>query len=125
MILLVQKYVYGIIINEQNPKILLLLVIRSALIILGTLYLFGGWNGTEDLDDLWSFCTTSERWTLLCRHSSLAYGPSPRSCHKMVFDPVYRKLYTLGRYLDNAQRIPSNMNVSKSILNYVKPVCEY
>ncbi|KAJ0174253.1 hypothetical protein K1T71_010399 [Dendrolimus kikuchii] len=76
----------------------------------GTLYLFGGWNGTEDLDDLWSFCTTSERWTLLCRHSSLVYGPSPRSCHKMVFDPVHRRLYTLGRYLDNGQRIPSNMN---------------
>ncbi|XP_026741062.1 muskelin isoform X1 [Trichoplusia ni] len=75
-----------------------------------TLYLFGGWNGSEDLDDLWSFCTTSERWTLLCHHSGLVGGPTPRSCHKMVFDPVHRRLFTLGRYLDNAQRIPSNMN---------------
>ncbi|CAG5036140.1 unnamed protein product [Parnassius apollo] len=76
----------------------------------GTLYLFGGWNGTEDLDDLWCYTTTSERWTLLCQHSSLMSGPSPRSCHKMVFDPVNERLYTLGRYLDNAQRVPSNMN---------------
>ncbi|XP_075981320.1 muskelin 1 isoform X2 [Anticarsia gemmatalis] len=76
----------------------------------GTLYLFGGWNGTEDLDDLWSFCTRSERWSLLCRHSGQVGGPSPRSCHKCVFDPVHRRLYTLGRYLDNAQRVASNMN---------------
>ncbi|CAH2042154.1 unnamed protein product, partial [Iphiclides podalirius] len=76
----------------------------------GTLYLFGGWNGTEDLDDLWCYSTVAERWTLLCRHSSMAGGPSPRSCHKMVFDPVHERLYTLGRYLDNAQRVPSNMN---------------
>lgn len=77
----------------------------------GTLYLFGGWNGTEDLDDLWSFCTRAERWTLLCRHSGMVGGPSPRSCHKCVFDPVHRRLYTLGRYLDNAQRVASNMNL--------------
>ncbi|XP_034835411.1 LOW QUALITY PROTEIN: muskelin [Maniola hyperantus] len=76
----------------------------------GTLYLFGGWNGSEDLDDLWSFNTTTERWTLLCRHSGMVGGPTPRSCHKMVFDPVHERLYTLGRYLDNAQRVPSNMN---------------
>ncbi|XP_045452332.1 muskelin [Melitaea cinxia] len=76
----------------------------------GTLYLFGGWNGTEDLDDLWSFDTTAEKWTLLCRHSGMVNGPSPRSCHKMVFDPLHERLYTLGRYLDNAQRVPSYMN---------------
>ncbi|KPJ04033.1 Muskelin [Papilio xuthus] len=76
----------------------------------GTLYLFGGWNGTEDLDDLWSYSTGEERWSLLCRHSSQVGGPSPRSCHKMVFDPVNDRLYTLGRYLDNAQRVPANMN---------------
>ncbi|XP_052743580.1 muskelin [Bicyclus anynana] len=75
----------------------------------GTLYLFGGWNGSEDLDDLWSYDTGTERWTLLCRHSEAVNGPSPRSCHKMVFDPVHEKLYTLGRYLDNARRVPSNM----------------
>ncbi|XP_052755942.1 muskelin isoform X2 [Galleria mellonella] len=76
----------------------------------GTLYLFGGWNGTEDLDDLWSFCTASERWALLCRHSGRAGGPGPRSCHKMVLDPRRRRLYTLGRYLDTAHRTLRNMN---------------
>ncbi|XP_028163273.1 muskelin isoform X2 [Ostrinia furnacalis] len=76
----------------------------------GTLYLFGGWNGTEDLDDLWAFDTNTERWSLLCEHSARAGGPSPRSCHKMALDPLRRRLYTVGRYLDNAQRIPSEMN---------------
>lgn len=85
----------------------------------GTLYLFGGWNGTEDLDDLWSFCTKTERWTLLCRHSGRVCGPSPRSCHKMVFDPVHRRLYTLGRYLDNVQRVPSNMNSDLYVFDVV------
>ncbi|XP_053614585.1 muskelin isoform X2 [Plodia interpunctella] len=76
----------------------------------GTLYLYGGWNGTVDLDDLWAFDTERERWTLLCAHSGQVNGPSPRSCHKMVLDPVRRKLYTLGRYLDSAQRVAHNMN---------------
>ncbi|XP_072942576.1 muskelin [Epargyreus clarus] len=76
----------------------------------GTLYMFGGWNGSEDLDDLWSYSTTEEKWTLLCRHSHEVNGPSPRSCHKMVFDPVHERLFTLGRYLDNVQRLPCNMN---------------
>ncbi|RVE51419.1 hypothetical protein evm_003974 [Chilo suppressalis] len=75
----------------------------------GTLYLFGGWNGTEDLDDLWSYDTKAERWQLLCRHSGLVGGPSPRSCHKMVLEPRKKRLYTVGRYLDNAQRLPANM----------------
>ncbi|XP_041985047.1 muskelin [Aricia agestis] len=75
----------------------------------GTLYLFGGWNGVRDLDDLWSFDTETERWTLLCRNSRLEGGPQPRSCHKMVFDPVHGKLFTLGRYLDSGQRTPENM----------------
>ncbi|CAB3257188.1 unnamed protein product [Arctia plantaginis] len=89
----------------------------------GTLYLFGGWNGTEDLDDLWSFCTRTERWTLLCRHSVLEGGPSPRSCHKCVFDPVHRRLYTLGRYLDNAQRVASNM--MSDLYMYDVVTCEW
>ncbi|XP_062529883.1 muskelin isoform X2 [Bombyx mori] len=93
--------------NKPGPRGGHQLVVDSTT---GTLYLFGGWNGTEDLDDLWSYSTKGERWTLLCRHSSLVGGPTPRSCHKMVFDPVHRRLYTLGRYLDNAQRVPSNMN---------------
>ncbi|XP_059059021.1 muskelin [Achroia grisella] len=78
--------------------------------ITGTLYLFGGWNGTEDLDDLWAFEPATERWTALCRHSGRAGGPGPRSCHKMVLDAARRRLYTLGRYLDSAQRLPANMN---------------
>ncbi|VVD05213.1 unnamed protein product [Leptidea sinapis] len=65
---------------------------------------------TVHLDDLWRFDPETERWTLLCEHSEQHGGPSPRSCHKMVFDPVHQKLYTLGRYLDNAQRTPANLN---------------
>ncbi|KAL4704274.1 hypothetical protein ACJJTC_016292 [Scirpophaga incertulas] len=75
----------------------------------GTLYLFGGWNGHEDLDDLWAYDTRAEKWQLLCASSSSVGGPKPRSCHKMVFDPKRRRLYLLGRYLENAQRLPENM----------------
>lgn len=81
----------------------------------GLLYLFGGWNGEEDLDDLWSFDPSTESWRLLCLHSGAVGGPSPRSCHKMVFDPVHEKLYTLGRYLDNVQRVPENMKVNDTL----------
>ncbi|KOB75367.1 putative Muskelin [Operophtera brumata] len=56
-----------------------------------------GKPGPRDLDDLWAYSTTEEKWTLLCRRSQQAGGPGPRSCHKMVFDPVHRRLYTLGR----------------------------
>lgn len=65
-----------------------------------TIYLFGGWNGHHDLDDMWSYLIDEQRWQLLSRHTAEDGGPSPRSCHKMTFDPLTGYLYILGRVGD-------------------------
>ncbi|CAG9114457.1 unnamed protein product [Plutella xylostella] len=77
----------------------------------GNLYLFGGWNGTSDLDDLWCYEPERAQWSLRCAHSGAVGGPAPRSCHKMALHPGRGILYTIGRYLDNAMRVPENMKV--------------
>ena len=38
-------------------------------------------------------------------------GPSARSCHKMCLDVERQQLFTLGRYVDSAQRVPENLKV--------------
>ena len=77
------------------------------------LYLFGGWDGNRDLADFWAFDVTNNKWKLLSLDTENDGGPSPRSCHKMVFDPKTRHIYLLGRYLerglrDRAQNIKSD-----------------
>ncbi|GJJ06436.1 hypothetical protein Clacol_000628 [Clathrus columnatus] len=66
----------------------------------GIIYIFGGWNGKHDLDDLWCYYIDEQRWRLLSKHTAQDGGPSPRSCHKMVFDPLTGYLYILGRVGD-------------------------
>lgn len=34
------------------------------------LYLFGGWNGNQDLADLWTYNINDSTWTLLCEDTS-------------------------------------------------------
>ncbi|KAH8299381.1 hypothetical protein KR044_000853 [Drosophila immigrans] len=67
-------------------------------------YLYGGWDGYQDLSDLWVYKIELDEWTLLCDRSELTKGPSPRSCHKMIFDPISENIFMLGRYLDNSIR---------------------
>ncbi|XP_066584109.1 muskelin [Prorops nasuta] len=67
----------------------------------GNLYLFGGWNGNQDLADFWSYNISEDKWTLLSKNTETIGGPSARSCHKMCLDPVRKQLFTLGRFLDN------------------------
>jgi len=31
------------------------------------LYLFGGWDGNQDLSDLWSYDIEAGNWTLICK----------------------------------------------------------
>ena len=60
----------------------------------GSIFLFGGWNGSQDLADLWRFDLPlrsdagagSGRWTLVSADVTQQGGPSPRSCHKCCFD---------------------------------------
>lgn len=69
----------------------------------GVIYMFGGWDGKKNLDDLWAYSIVEERWKLLSSSTSLDGGPGPRSCHKMVFDPLLGYIYLLGS-LDNGDR---------------------
>lgn len=68
------------------------------------IYLFGGWDGFQDMSDLWVFNIETSTWSLIFEHSEQFGGPTPRSCHKMVFDPVSENIFILGRYLDNSIR---------------------
>ena len=33
------------------------------------LYLFGGWDGNQDLSDLWVYNITSNKWTVICKNT--------------------------------------------------------
>jgi len=73
------------------------------------IYLFGGWDGSQDLADFWSFHVPTKRWTLISSNTAEEGGPSPRSCHKMVLDQERRQIFTLGRYVDSSMRTPNNL----------------
>ncbi|XP_058830933.1 muskelin isoform X1 [Topomyia yanbarensis] len=75
-----------------------------------TIYLFGGWDGSEDLSDLWSYDVKNNRWALIHEKSELLEGPTPRACHKMVYDTQNSQIFMIGRYLDSASRTEENIN---------------
>lgn len=33
------------------------------------LYLFGGWDGNQDLSDLWVYNIISNKWTIICKNT--------------------------------------------------------
>ncbi|EJD02721.1 uncharacterized protein FOMMEDRAFT_156054 [Fomitiporia mediterranea MF3/22] len=68
----------------------------------GLIYLFGGYDGQRSLDDFWVYDVREERWRLLS-HSVCEEkrGPTPRACHKMVFDQKSGCIYVLGRLGDS------------------------
>ncbi|KAI0775785.1 Muskelin N-terminus-domain-containing protein [Trametes elegans] len=67
----------------------------------GVIYLFGGWDGHRNLDDLWAYDVATDSWRLLSLATSREKnGPSPRACHKMVFDSKTGSIYLLGRLGD-------------------------
>ncbi|RWS09436.1 muskelin-like protein [Dinothrombium tinctorium] len=67
-----------------------------------TIYLYGGWDGSQDLADLWCYNIAKSEWICISKDTSLEGGPSARSCHKMCLDPQRKKIFLLGRYLDSA-----------------------
>jgi hypothetical protein len=71
----------------------------------GLLYLFGGWDGTKDLCDLWTFSIQEQRWHLVCGDTREVRGPGPRSCHKGALDERTGHLWVLGRFIDNANKV--------------------
>lgn len=74
-----------------------------------TIYLLGGWDGNQDLSDLWAYNVPLKQWHLISRDTEAEGGPSARSCHKMCLDPERRQIFTLGRYLDTQYRTPENL----------------
>ncbi|KAG6820280.1 hypothetical protein H0H93_002892 [Arthromyces matolae] len=66
------------------------------------IYLFGGWDGGNSLDDFWVYSVKDDRWRVLSHSTSgEKNAPGARSCHKMVFDTKTGSIYVLGRLNDS------------------------
>jgi len=78
-------------------------------ILTETIYMFGGWDGNQDLADLWACHLPSQQWTCLSKNTENEDGPSARSCHKMCLDYDRKQIFTLGRYLDSSMRTAENL----------------
>jgi len=65
------------------------------------IFLFGGWNGHEDLNDFWMYDIKNETWKLISANASNENGPSKRSCTKMVYDSRFNRLLLYGKYSTN------------------------
>lgn len=69
------------------------------------IWLFGGWDGTENWGDLWRW-TESLGWqeipstTGSIDELTEPTAPAARSCHTLVIDSSAGKLYVTGRYLE-------------------------
>ena len=75
------------------------------------IFLYGGWTGKQDLSDLWHYTT---HWKAIT-----SKGPTPRSCHKMIYNKCDNNLYIFGKYVDQEARtaIPLNADFWKFDLN--------
>lgn len=81
-----------------------------------TVYLFGGWDGIQDLADFWAYYFPSQQWMCLSKNSDEEGGPTARSCHKMCLDLERKQIFILGRYLDSSMRTKDNLKVSTTIV---------
>ncbi|KAI7884593.1 hypothetical protein K492DRAFT_142763 [Lichtheimia hyalospora FSU 10163] len=73
------------------------------------IYLFGGWNGHHDLADLWCYHIREGQWRLISVNTELQGGPSPRSCHKICFDPDTKSIFVLGRFIESSVAMTTNL----------------
>ena len=71
------------------------------------LYLFGGWDGSHNLDDLWVY--EDGTWREIMRKprdpSDEGLGdapwPSARSCHGLALEPESGDIYMTGRFIED------------------------
>eukprot|EP00834_Sanchytrium_tribonematis_P001865 NODE_49_length_31687_cov_0.791123.p7 type:complete len:627 gc:universal NODE_49_length_31687_cov_0.791123:15432-17312(+) len=69
------------------------------------IFLYGGWNGSQDLKDLWFYDST---WHSVEFDKSKDH-PSARSCHKMLYNSNDNSLYVFGRYIDQESRSTASL----------------
>lgn len=69
-----------------------------------SLVLYGGWDGENELGDMWVFDVKNESWEEI--KSGYDDGPGRRSCHKMVV--LNDVLYVFGRYIPMEYQRQSN-----------------
>lgn len=77
---------HSMVIDEENLRI----------------YIFGGWDGSQDLSDFWYYDILNESWHCLDSDENESpfnhAHPSKRSCHKMVYDNKYSRILLYGKY---------------------------
>lgn len=59
----------------------------------GQMLVFGGYDNSAHLDDLWSYSPTSNDWSQL---SPASPRPLPRAAHSAVWDPIGRQFLVYG-----------------------------
>ncbi|GAA5807665.1 hypothetical protein MFLAVUS_001036 [Mucor flavus] len=78
------------------------------------IYVFGGWDGKRDLADFWCFDIEEGKWHLISLDTQLQGGPTPRSCHKVCFDPASKSIFVLGRYVES----PAGQSLESDFYRY-------
>lgn len=89
----------------------------------GMIYIHGGFDGKESLDDFWSYSIADDRWTCIAGHTgAMSLGPGARSCHRMLFDDTTGGIYLLGRLNDrDATEYSKIADKSNESTNVVPP----
>jgi len=83
-------------------------------------YVHGGYNSDKCLDDFWSYDIREDKWQKISDSTSSQSGPSPRSCHRMVFDVKTGNIYVLGRLRDvDSGRVPLNRRILHNMVDAV------
>ncbi|KAJ1918588.1 hypothetical protein H4219_002525 [Mycoemilia scoparia] len=75
----------------------------------GKIYLYGGWDGTQGLGDLWEFDIESRSWACIDTNTEIHGGPGPLSCHSMCYDPKRRQIYIMGNFIAPEMRPRANL----------------
>ncbi|ELU38481.1 dehydrodolichyl diphosphate synthetase [Rhizoctonia solani AG-1 IA] len=86
----------------------------------GVIYLFGGWDGSKNLSDFWSYTTSTNQWKLIHEDTAAVGGPSARSCHNMVYCHTNRTLYVLGQLKDQPRPNGGNPQPQRADAEFFK-----
>ncbi|CAE7632810.1 gacHH, partial [Symbiodinium pilosum] len=71
---------------------------HSSSLIAGDIWIFGGWDDSSGLNDMWKYSIQGGSWTRLPRSGS---WPSSRGGHSVVADAAGRQLFLFGGLADD------------------------